>query len=65
MIQPAARQAQAGDDVLRFERRQFDQHLLLRQAASEEVENVHYPNAHAPNARAPAALARVDGDSFG
>lgn len=63
MIESAARESKAGDDVLGLEVGKLFQNGLLREPRREEIEDIDDANAHPPNTRASAAFLGVNGDS--
>jgi hypothetical protein len=51
MIEPLAGESQTGLNILRFEVRQFFQHLRCSQAVGEEVEYIGHADPHYPLSR--------------
>ena len=64
MVNPTTREAQTGVNILGLQVGEISQHLVGRQAGSQEIENVGHADAHPADAGAPAALLGINRDSL-
>ncbi len=62
MADAAAREPQAGIDVLEFEIRMLPENLFRRHSRGKQLKDVRHPDPHATNAGATATLPGVHRD---